>query len=78
MLDRLRLQLLSELRIPRYGRGVCQGSYYAVALMGDKTADAKLGKGDQMKAYASSKSGAIEAVERGLFEQIQDSKIGVR
>lgn len=44
--------------------GFDYGSYYAVALMGDKTAGAKLGKGGQMKAYASSKSGAIEAVER--------------
>jgi hypothetical protein len=32
--------------------------------MGDKAADAKLGKGGQMKAYASSKNAAIEAVER--------------
>jgi transposase len=30
MLDRLRLQLLSELRIPRYGRGVCQSDTSAL------------------------------------------------
>jgi len=44
--------------------GFNYGSHYAVALMGDKAADAKLGKGGQMKAYASSKNGAIEAIER--------------
>jgi hypothetical protein len=44
--------------------GFNYGAHYAVALMGDKVTDAKLGKGGQMKAYASSKSGAIEAVER--------------
>ena len=38
--------------------------HYAVAQMGDQTTDAKIGKGGQMKAYASSKNGAIEAVER--------------
>jgi hypothetical protein len=31
--------------------------------MGNKITDAKLGKGGQMKAYASSKNSAIEAVE---------------
>jgi hypothetical protein len=44
--------------------GYTYGAHYAVALMGDKAADAKLGKGGQMKAYASSKNAAIEAVER--------------
>ena len=44
--------------------GYTYGSHYAVALMGDKAADAKLGKGGQMKAYASSKAAAIELVER--------------
>jgi len=44
--------------------GFNYGPHYAVALMGDKAADAKLGKGGQMKAYASSKNGAIETVER--------------
>jgi hypothetical protein len=44
--------------------GYTYGGHYAVALMGDKAADAKLGKGGQMKAYASSKSQATELVER--------------
>ena len=44
--------------------GYTYGGYYAVALMGDKAADAKLGKGGQMKAYASSKAAATELVER--------------
>lgn len=44
--------------------GFNYGAHYAVALMGDKATDAKIGKGGQMKAYASSKGGAIEAVER--------------
>jgi len=45
--------------------GYTYGGYYAVALMGDKATDAKLGKGGQMKAYANSKAAAIELVERG-------------
>jgi hypothetical protein len=44
--------------------GYTYGGYYAVALMGDKAADAKLGKGGQMKAYANSKAAATELVER--------------
>jgi hypothetical protein len=44
--------------------GFNYGSHYAVALMGDKASDAKIGKGGQMKAYASSKGAAREAVER--------------
>jgi len=44
--------------------GLNYGGHYAVARMGDKAADAKLGKGGQMKAYASSKNGAMEAIER--------------
>jgi hypothetical protein len=53
--------------------GFNYGSHYAVALMGDKAADAKLGKGGQMKAYASSKNGAIETVERAA--SLSKSKI---
>jgi hypothetical protein len=53
--------------------GFNYGGHYAVALMGDKAADAKLGKGGQMKAYASSKSGAIEAIERAA--SLSKSKI---
>jgi hypothetical protein len=44
--------------------GYTYGGHYAVALLGDKTSDAKLGKGGQMKAYASSKASASELVER--------------
>ncbi|MEG4516497.1 MULTISPECIES: hypothetical protein [unclassified Microcoleus] len=44
--------------------GYTYGGHYAVALMGDKTTDAKIGKGGQMKAYANSKNAATEIVER--------------
>ncbi|MFB8793164.1 MAG: hypothetical protein U7126_02775 [Microcoleus sp.] len=44
--------------------GYTYGGHYAVALMGDKTTDAKIGKGGQMKAYANSKGAATELVER--------------
>ncbi|MEG5075918.1 hypothetical protein QUB36_13505 [Microcoleus sp. AT8-B1] len=44
--------------------GYTYGGHYAVALMGDKTTDAKIGKGGQMKAYASTKGAATELVER--------------
>lgn len=44
--------------------GYTYGGYYATALMGDKTTDAKIGKGGQMKAYANSKNAAAELVER--------------
>ena len=42
--------------------GYTYGGHYAVALMGDKTTDAKIGKGGQMKAYANSKGAATELV----------------
>lgn len=70
--------------------GFNYGAHYAVARMGDKTSDAKLGKGGQMKAYASSKSGAIEAVERAASlsksrilsltsgEEVKSEKVRVR
>jgi hypothetical protein len=70
--------------------GFNYGSHYAVARMGDKAADAKLGKGGQMKAYASSKAGAIEAIERAASlsksrilslvsgEEVRSEKVRVR
>lgn len=53
--------------------GLNYGGHYAVARMGEKSGDAKLGKGGQMKAYASTKNGAIEAVERAA--SLSKSKI---
>lgn len=53
--------------------GITYGGHYAVARMGDKTADAKIGKGGQMKAYASSKNAAIESIERAA--SLSKSKI---
>lgn len=53
--------------------GYTYGGHYAVALMGDKTTDAKIGKGGQMKAYASSKAAAIQQVERAA--ELSKSKI---
>ncbi|MEG4070934.1 hypothetical protein QUA42_27015 [Microcoleus sp. Pol11C2] len=44
--------------------GYTYGGHYAVALMGDRTTDAKIGKGGQMKAFANSKAAATELVER--------------
>lgn len=44
--------------------GYTYGGHYAVALMGDRTTDAKIGKGGQMKSFANSKAAATELVER--------------
>lgn len=53
--------------------GFTYGGHYAVARMGDKMADAKIGKGGHMKAYASSKAAAIQQVERAA--ELSKSKI---
>ena len=48
------------------------GGYYAVAQMVDRETD-KIGKGGQMKAYASSKNAAREIIERAA--DLSKSKI---
>lgn len=53
--------------------GISYGPWYAVAQMGDKPSDAKIGKGGQMKAYAATKAAAREIIESAA--ELSNSKI---